>query len=211
MKKVMRLGIATVILLGAAITSNAQLQLGANAGYFGSGLAGGQPAIGLRGEYNIEDNLSIVGSANYFVPKSFATEYQVYKNADQGSYDYFKAKDKVGCININAEAKRYTFGKEYEDDVAPYFLLGAGLNFWSYGTKFDTEPDPSVYDVPDMTSETYFGFSINAGFGADFMLGDNILGVEGKLMIPATQVNGAAIEVQIPAAYGIFVNYRIPF
>ncbi len=206
--KLTKILVATAILVGSALSSNAQLSLGAQAGLTGNSYFGKSLTFGLRGEYSIKDQVSVGGSVNYALPKSFASTMTLgFGGSNQTTVE---SEETVSLININAEAKRYTFGTEFEDDVAPYFLVGAGLNLYSFKEKVTGNYDQTMYS-PEESKESFAGFTINVGMGVDIMLGDNFLMIEAKGMIPANQVNGEAIEVQIPFSYGLFVGYRIAF
>lgn len=201
---------AIAIISGAALTSNAQLSLGGHAGLIGNSFTGKGLAVGLRGEYATTDNVAIAGSVTYGLPKTI--ESTVYANAMNGSDQLTVASEyKISNINVNAEAKRYTFGAEFDDDVAPYFLAGAGLNMYSLSQKVTGEYNRSTHYVPEDTKESVIGFTINFGFGVDIKVGDNYLMFEGKGLIPANEANGTAIAVEIPFSYGLFVGYRIAF
>jgi hypothetical protein len=110
-----------------------------------------------------------------------------------------------------ANYKYYLGGTEYEDDFAFYALAGAGVAFYTYKSTTESFDDKLYYAngyEGDKLTENYSGFSLNAGIGAEFLLGDNPAFVELKMLLPANQANGQYIEVEVPTFFHLTAGYR---
>jgi hypothetical protein len=208
--KHLKLLIFSAIVFGAA-PINAQISIGPQLGYSYSFSGIRNINLGIRGDYQLEDNSGIAVSLGYHLPYKFEDEISLIARSSTTPSAKVLTNDRISGIKLLANYKYYLGGTEYEDDFAFYALAGAGISFYTY--KSTTEPfDQNLYSANgyegDKLSESFLGFSLNAGIGAEFLLGDNPAFVELKLLLPANQANGQSIEVDIPTFFHLTAGYR---
>ncbi len=215
MKKTFKATLFVALLFGTSFLTYSQVSLGGQLGYAGHpSLSIGQMSFGIRGEYAFTKKNAISISFNYYKPKIGAYPASVHE-IDQGFNMMptlqVDGEVRFSGINVNVEGKRYTFGKEFGDILAPYFICGAALNSFKYSSEITGYYDKELYQPNDqmMFNESFTGFSINLGMGVDYKLGDNMLFLDVKGLLPANKVNGQTIEVVIPFTYAIQLGYRI--
>lgn len=213
MERRSRLILLTATLTVLVLSANAQFSMGPQIGSMFS-VVGKQLNIGLRGDYSYAPKFSVSGIINYSLPAKDEGSVTVSSSYPQFGELEVPTEITYSYYGIHAEMKRYTFHKEYGDKFAPYFLMGAGINLYTFKEELNADYDKEIFDrEPEGLEEpeTFSGFSINVGFGGDLKVNDNFLFFELKALLPANQVNGQAIEVQIPVSAGIYAGYRVAF
>lgn len=203
------------VLVSTLSVSKAQLALGADLSYnqyFGAGV-GGIMGIGAIGDYGIkEGKYSIRGSFNYLFPKSYSgsVDANALSSATSPQYISVSYTDKLHIMSFNADFKKY-FGEGEFKEGGFYGGLGAGLTFASTAITYGSY-DHNEYTVnDDGSTQSYTQWMIRGviGYEKTFDFG-GIFG-EAVLNVPATHVNGNAVEINIPASVTVQVGYKYLF
>jgi hypothetical protein len=204
--------LAGILCLAVSSFAHAQLSIGPQLGLAKHLGVGKNLTFGLRGEYNLTDNVNVVASFNYYLPSNIQDEDYVDDLNGGGSMSV-DVQHRMTGYNLNIGLKKYIFGAEYEDDFGAYLMAGAGISILPYKSTITTAYDASRYSPRSYLQEgnntdMLAGFTINAGMGAELMLGDNFAFGEMQLMIPATNVNGEEVDVAVPVTLAITIGYR---
>jgi hypothetical protein len=213
MKNFKKLLIVAIVFMIGTNHLKAQITIGPQIGYSYS-LPGIQNLnLGLRGDKQIEDNTGIMVSLAYHLPYNYTSE--IYLNASSSSVTQARinTNERITGIKLLGNLKRYIASTEYGDDFGLYGILGLGVSLFTQTSTLDGEFDRDVYFQPrgyedDKLKESYLGFSMNGGIGAEFLIGDNPMFLELKLLIPASSVGNQEIDVQVPGFVHLTAGYR---
>ncbi len=193
-------------------SSFAQFSLACTAGAVRHlGLGNGIISLGLRGEYSFSDNISFMGTANYFLPMSRETEVML-ESSNMYEYTYHPAEEKLSAVNLTLEMKYFGLGAEAEDDFAPYLIAGGGLSIYTSHVVYEDNYDKTKYHVSGAFSPKayYMGLAVNLGIGADINVGRNVAFMELRGMIPASLTGDGDITSDLPFGFMANVGFRIP-
>ena len=215
MKKVLN---ASALLLAVLFSASAQSQfsIGGQASFQklfgGTGL--NNFGLGIKGEYAFGDKTTMFGGFNYY----FASKYDesryayAYSSLTTPQQIEFATEVKINFMHIGIGAKRYFVG-DYEDSFGFYGLLEAGYLIAPVKENFVETFDQTEYytTIEDGEKEMLSNFTIGGGIGAEFDLDFGYLFIDAMLRLPANQVNGSFVSIQIPAGAVFNAGVRVPF
>jgi hypothetical protein len=209
-----------LVLVLAVITStvfkgHAQLAVGGDLSYnqYFAGV-GGLMGLGVLGDYGIRDGkYSVRGSYNYILSKDYkgTTEATSLNSWTTPQYINVNYTSKLKVMNLNVDFKKY-FGDGEFSEGGFYGALGAGLTFASVATTYGSY-DKTNYTVSDGGSqgESYSQWMIRGAIGYEKVFDWGGIFGEALLSVPATHVNGSAVEINIPASASLVVGYKFLF
>lgn len=192
----------------------ANLSMGGGLSFTHYGAAGiNSLGLNIRGEYNLTEKNSVVIGFTYGFPNKFSTT--VSANALDGLNPVQQidvpATYSFSFHELYVQYDRYFFTTN-ADDFGFYGLLGGGMILVPNGTVSYGTYDKTQYSLQDAGgSAGTSGFIIRAGLGFSIKLGPVIGYAEGKLDIPANNVNGQSVDVTIPFGMGGAFGVRVPF
>jgi len=170
------------------------------------------PGFGLRGEYATSDKLAVYANFGYFTGSSFY--HSVYANAFSSTTNPGqKTVDATSSVSIIALAvgAKYYFVGDFEDDFGLYGIFEAGLMALPYKTEVGDFDRTQYYSYDDGYKETITGFTLGFGVGAEYNIEPVYVFAESKLMLPANNVNGEEVEVNISPSAIFNIGVRYPF
>lgn len=168
--------------------------------------------FGIKGEYAIKDKIVISGGVNYYLASKYSEI--TFANAIDGqtspSQIEVDVEQKVSFIQLYFGGKRYFVG-DYEADFGLYGLAEAGYLVVPITTSLGNF-DNTLYSTfeEDGAKQTLTNFTLNFGFGLEKNLEFGYLFADLKLNLPANQVNGQTVAIEIPTSASINVGVRIP-
>lgn len=210
-----KLIISIVLTMFLVFTAKSQFYMGGNLSFSnylgGTGLK--SLGIGLTGEWSPDQDRTLTRiSFTYGFPSSEEATYTAeaidpfITNPD---YIDVTGKTKIGFMHLNVDYKRFFGDGDYEDGGF-YGFLGAGLSIAKVTYVIDSF-DESKYEIKySYDPESFFQFTLKGGIGYDISLDFGNLYGEAFLNVPANNVNGAYIAIQIPMAVGLQAGIRIP-
>ena len=206
-------GILCIILF--SIQAYGQISVGGNISYLnvfgGTGLK--NIGVGFKGDYAMDERTVFSGGLNYFLPSKYSssnygTSYssQTSPNQIDINVDY-----KISFIQLYIGGRRY-FAGDYEDDFGFYGLAELGLLMSPVTAQVEKFDNTLYYtNVKDGDKETLSNFTVNFGIGIEKNMDFGYLFGDMKFIIPANQVNGQTVSIQIPASLSLNAGVRIPF
>lgn len=166
--------------------------------------------LGLSGEYSPdEEKSSIRVGFTYGLPSSETYNTYLSSSSSLASGTEISVKQKTSFMQLALDYKFYLGGNSGYKDGGFYLFGGLGLTFAS--AKYT----PSAYNTDlyyyDDSPERVLQPILRFGPGYELPIANGYLYGEGFLNLPANRANGVAIEVNIPAAVGLQIGYRLPF
>ena len=171
--------------------------------YMGN-LSQGNLGLNIRVSYDIFEKGTASAGFIYGFPlkSSYTAEANSLSSQNSSSYIDVPAEMAINFktfyVNFN-----YFFVKDNESPFGVYALLGAGLTVASFKTTYGPY-DHSKYSIPGSSDDepAEMGFIINGGAGLQAKVGPAVIFGEGLFGLPATSVNGDAVENNIPFSVG---------
>ncbi|MGZ4056828.1 MAG: hypothetical protein ACXVPU_04520 [Bacteroidia bacterium] len=180
-------------------------------------LGSGMPS--LKG-FGINALFSPKGNKN-----AFFADFNYYLHGTQNSSDYATAYSsttdpqqvditvatKISGVGFRVGFRRYMIKDISEDGFKLYFHACAGILAFK-GSSTSSGYDPALYSTAFEPTSTALGFTIGGGFGAEYSIQSKVnIFLEGDLNIPANNVNGQDVEVEIPISLQAVVGVRFHF
>ena len=191
--------------------SRNEFNLGAGLFYHIYGGGSGFKSLGLSlvGEYGTEQ-LAYRGSFNYGFPKTYSYEVtgSALSSATVPQYVTTTGKDKIGIMSFAFDGKKIFGGNDYSDGGF-YGFIGVGLSIATVSSKLDNASGAYQYNYTE-GKESFSQFLLRGGVGYDVRLDFGAIFAEAILNLPANQVNGVGVSIEIPASFGIQAGLRIP-
>lgn len=224
MKTILKASLFSALFLGAVQFNQTFAQFDVEGLSFGAGLGtnsytqgiGGSLAFNLRGHYILNEKAAFTLGYNTQLPIKNTYDYtaNAYSSATNPSSIDVKGEESISFHNISADLHYYLVS-DIEESFGLYGLLGLGLTFASTETEFENY-DKANYGFGTTTygePQTYTGFIINAGIGANFMVSDQVaIFGEGRIGLPANKQDEKLIVNPIPFSYGLVAGVRFsPF
>lgn len=150
---------------------------------------------------------------NYYLPGELTSSNYAYafSSATSPSSLDITVKTKISGIGFRVGFRRYMIKEVSEEGFKLYFQAHAGLLLFS-GKSTSSGFDPNLYYATYEPTSTAYGFTIGGGFGGEYCIAEKInIFLEGNLLIPANNVNGEEVEVQIPISFQSVVGVRFHF
>lgn len=210
-KKTLLVASATIMSF-AAFSQFSMSASGSYVNFFGDFSQVKAPGLGLQAEFGTDKGI-ITGGFNYFIPNTYEWEVDAYASESTVTPHSISltAEEKVSTLLIHVGVKKY-FAGDYDDDFGFYGTVDAGLMLLPYSTTINEDYDKSTYFTSiDGYTETLSNLVISGGLGFEYNIDPLYIFGETKLMIPANQVNGGAVEVEISPSAVFNVGVRYPF
>ena len=206
-----------LILAGIALLgSNAQAQIGIGGqvvynNYAGYGLSNfGVGVVGNKAADRFDYKLSL----NYFITSKIDRTFDLYYDDPMN----WTGESYGGTVNgtENYSGFGLWFDMNYfftgdAEDGGFYGLVGLGLNFMNIGYDIEPYDESKYYTRYDYTkSDKLWQPIIRAGLGYELELDFGNIFVQAQGNLPATSVNGAAIDISLPFSFGGVVGVKVP-
>ena len=190
--------------------TNAQISIDGMVKFQGMATVGAMSGIGLRGEYHLQDRLGIRAGFDYFFGKStdYVASGSAFSSVTSPSYIDVNYTESYSIINVAVGGKYYFVG-DYEEDFGFYGLVDVGILLAPVKYEYEAY-NASLYDVYEGENTMLFNFSIGGGVGVEYKVGPGSVFGDVYLTVPANQVDGLVVEVQVPPAAGLSLGYRLP-
>lgn len=175
----------------------------------GAGIA---PGISGKFLWAKDEKYCIYGKAGFLFPsKKEITDYgYAFSSATSPSQIEFTADQKVSGVQIIVGYQRYFVG-DFEDDFNFYGSAAAGLTFWNVKYSNISYDKSLYYSTLAEDGEKLSGFILYGTLGIEKNLDFAYLYFEGHIGFPATNVGGAAVDVEVPPYVGLTAGLRFPF
>lgn len=171
--------------------------------------------LGIFGDYGKTEDVGIRGALNYYLPyvKSGGT-WLADALADSTKPGAIEVglKYKYNFYNVSLDGKKY-FGDGSYEDGGLYGFLGLGLTIAQFRYEIDAYDKTKYEATPfdENSKESFIQYIIRGGLGYERSLDFASIFAEGVLNIPANNVNGQYVEIQIPLSAGLHAGIRFPF
>ncbi len=223
-KNLLKTTLLSTLFLGAVQFNQTFAQFDIENLSFGAGIGtnsyaqgiGGSLAFNLRGHYMVSEKVAFTLGYNTQIPIKNTYEYtaNAYSSTTNPSSIDVNGEESISFHNIAADL-HYYFVSDMEESFGLYGLVGLGLTFAGTETEFENY-DKANYGFGTTTygeAQTYTGFIINAGIGANFMISDQVsIFGEGRIGLPANKQDDQLIVNPIPFSYGLLAGVRFcPF
>ncbi|HEX8545420.1 MAG TPA: outer membrane beta-barrel protein, partial [Cytophagaceae bacterium] len=204
-----------IFLFLAKIPSNAQFGIGLGYNYtkylgdFGEGNSG----LNIRASYNLSEKGTINGGFVYGLPLKYNTTMTAYSSSSMTSPSYVEVEgeQQLSFKTFYLNYSRF-FVKDNEEPFSVYGLVGAAVIVANFESKVKGSYDKTLYNLSGQgESESFTGFMIHAGIGAQFNFGPMSVFTEGILGIPANKVGNADVEITVPFNAGINLGTKYTF
>jgi lipoprotein-anchoring transpeptidase ErfK/SrfK len=164
---------------------------------------------GAKVDLGYQFSEKVVGalSFTYSAPLKSASSY--YYGGTNSYTIPTEAVTKISTISLGAQY----FILANTEALSVYVPIGASLIIGSNSETATGKSTPAGYTLPDGYSEKekFSSFMMYGGIGAMYPVGPIKLFADAAIAIPANQVNGAAVDVNIDSHLLFNVGVRIPF
>jgi hypothetical protein len=204
--------ILSLCIAGSAFTSQAQFMIGPNVGYANAlGLFKDvikSPYVGLGGEYCTTAKLRIGGNINYILPTSQSYDYSLSPVSFITPAKTIKVTDKLTFVNADVHTQ-YFFGSDRESAYKGFFLgVGASYLYVTEKESFESY-DATLYNGPSTSGSNSAGqIYMEGNIGYEFQVGKGMLAPQFTYSLPANNVNGQQVAINLPSYFKIGVSYR---
>lgn len=169
------------------------------------------PGIGIRGTFSKDGSNAFNGGVMVVFPAAYS--YTVTGNAYNSLTDpqskEFDVKVKSKAFQVIVGYTRYITGG-FGEDFSFYGGGNAGMMIYSYNpTVSGNTTDYNIYGSGEKGKIT--GFQLRAALGIEANLGFSCLYAELEGNLPATNVGGVQVEINIPFFVGIRSGLRFNF
>jgi hypothetical protein len=114
-------------------------------------------------------------------------------------------------MQLSLDYKYYLGRNSGYEDGGFYLFAGAGLQMAKATTTLGDYDKTLYYTTLDDGAERVFQPILRGGSGFEFNVGPGFLYGEAFLNIPANNVNGVSVDINLPASAGLQLGYRFPF
>jgi hypothetical protein len=158
--------------------------------------------------YRYSEKMNGVLSFTYSFPLKTKSSYSSYTGSGSGTYTIpTEASTKVSTISLGAQY----FVLSNPESFSLYLPVGASLVLVSESEKATGASTPVGFTLPDQGKVSFSSFMIYGGIGGTYPIGPVNIFADANIALPANNVNGTVVEVNLSSHLLFNVGVRIPF
>jgi hypothetical protein len=150
---------------------------------------------------------------NYYLPSKQTNTETAYalSSATNPERINVDVTTKLSALQFRVGFRRYMIKDVSEDGFKLYLNVHAGALIFR-GVNTTSDYNSSLYSISSDPTFNAFGFIIGGGLGAEYSIQEKMnIFVEGNINIPANNVNGEEVEVEIPVTLQPTIGFRYHF